>query len=66
LASTGIREIRAQDYHITEKLQEFNLLEKINQLVREIDGVGDESIDGVAGKETAGPDDPGRRAEVLR
>jgi len=35
-----IHEIPAQAYHITEKRQEFNLLENISQIVVEIVGFG--------------------------
>jgi hypothetical protein len=47
----------AQGYHITEKRQEFNLLERLQQVTSEVLVP--------AGKEEPAQEIPGRQAEVL-
>jgi hypothetical protein len=47
----------AQGYHITEKHQEFNLLERLGQVILEV------LVS--AGREWPARENPGRQAEVL-
>ncbi len=48
-----------------EKRQEFSLLEKLDQVMVEIFVRSDQQAAELGGEQIAGPNDPGRRAEVL-